>query len=242
MRNRIIKPTWLGPSLAVLLLVFLSAIAYGDETIAGAERSLQQGYSAFEQGRWSNAAHHFKKSYNQVHLAMTAYMVSASFNKLGSVQLASDWARIALSEGLREPYKEGARTIIAWAQSGVEMRGKADSPSVQIPSRSDLGIRKRPVPASRNLTGRWRCDDGGTYFIRQIGNELWWYGQSADGGRRWSNVFKGKIRGNEVNGRWADIPRGRAQNNGQISLRVVGSRKLRAIKKTGGFGGNEWAR
>lgn len=32
--------------------------------------------------------------------------------------------------------------------------------------------------AQEDLTGVWSCDDGGTYFIRQVGNIVWWYGES----------------------------------------------------------------
>jgi hypothetical protein len=99
-----------------------------------------------------------------------------------------------------------------------------------------------PVAMTTDLTGRWSCNDGGTYFLRQTGSELWWYGQSADGGATWSNVFHGQIKGNQVIGRWADVPHGRLQNAGEMSVEIVGSHRLRAFRKTGGFGGSEWSR
>jgi hypothetical protein len=99
-----------------------------------------------------------------------------------------------------------------------------------------------PVAVSTNLTGRWNCNDGGTYFVRQTGSELWWYGQSHDGGATWSNVFHGNISGNQVNGRWADVPHGKLRNAGEMSVEIVGSNTLRAVRKTGGFGGSEWNR
>lgn len=45
--------------------------------------------------------------------------------------------------------------------------------------------------AQSNLSGGWICDDGGTYFVRQVGDQLWWYGQSSDGGESWANVISG---------------------------------------------------
>ena len=104
------------------------------------------------------------------------------------------------------------------------------------------GAKKPPVPVSVSLTGRWRCNDGGAYFIRQVDSELWWYGQSSDGGATWSNVFHGRIQGNRVVGRWADVPHGRLRNSGELSLQVLGNRGLKAIQRTGGFGGSEWSR
>ena len=99
-----------------------------------------------------------------------------------------------------------------------------------------------PVSVSVNLSGQWFCNDGGTYFVRQVGNELWWYGKSRDGGMTWSNVFHGRIQGNQVNGRWADVPQGRISSAGEMSLQLLGNNKFRAIRKTGGFGGSEWTR
>jgi hypothetical protein len=105
-----------------------------------------------------------------------------------------------------------------------------------------VGATKPSVPISKNLTGRWRCNDGGTYFIRQAGSELWWYGQSGDGGATWSNVYHGRMQGNKIIGQWADVPHGKLQNAGEMSLEVLGSRRLKAIRRTGGFGGSEWSR
>jgi hypothetical protein len=28
-----------------------------------------------------------------------------------------------------------------------------------------------------DFTGVWSCDDGGTYYIEQIDNVIWWYGE-----------------------------------------------------------------
>jgi hypothetical protein len=44
-----------------------------------------------------------------------------------------------------------------------------------------------------NLTGTWKANDGGTYYIRNIGNDVWWLGISSnDDGKAFSNVLKGK--------------------------------------------------
>ena len=93
-----------------------------------------------------------------------------------------------------------------------------------------------------NLTGQWNCDDGGTYFLRQIGNVLWWYGGSADAGASWSNVFRGIVQGNQINGQWADVPKGRNLSSGKMSLAIEPAFTLKAISKTGGFGGGTWTR
>jgi hypothetical protein len=93
-----------------------------------------------------------------------------------------------------------------------------------------------------NLTGQWECNDGGTYFIRQIGNEFWWYGRSRDTGATWSNVFSGTIQNNQIIGRWADVPQGSILSGGQMTLTIVSPNELRAVSRTGGFGGSFWFR
>jgi hypothetical protein len=104
------------------------------------------------------------------------------------------------------------------------------------------GAEHQPVSSQVFLTGKWYCNDGGSYFIRQIGNEVWWHGLSRDGGATWSNVFHGRLAGNQVTGRWADVPQGRIQNAGEMTLQILGNNKFRVIRKTGGFGGSEWTR
>ena len=108
-----------------------------------------------------------------------------------------------------------------------------------------LGISVMDAQA-RNLTGVWSCNDGGTYYLHQRGNELWWLGESKDKGTTWTNVFQGKISGSRIKGNWADVPQGRIMGSGQMDLQILRVRpmslevRLKAIKKTGGFGGSEW--
>ncbi|MFK0733154.1 MAG: hypothetical protein ACFKPT_23675 [Gloeotrichia echinulata GP01] len=95
--------------------------------------------------------------------------------------------------------------------------------------------------ATSSLTGVWNCNDGGVYFIRQVGNQMWWYGQSADGGETWSNVFQGTINGNKVIGSWADVPKGTIRGYGEMTLRISGNR-IQKISGGENFGGSVWSR
>lgn len=98
-----------------------------------------------------------------------------------------------------------------------------------------------------NLTGAWAANDGGTYYVRQIGNTVWWLGLSADEGQTFANVFQGTLqsspchlihalrtspsaqRGTQplpvvdqncslITGNWADIPLGQTSNSGTLSV------------------------
>lgn len=68
--------------------------------------------------------------------------------------------------------------------------------------------KRHPELAGINLTGAWHCDDLGTYYIREIGNTVWWLGLSCDQGRSFANVYHGTISANQIHGNWVDVPMG----------------------------------
>ncbi|MBF2067510.1 MAG: hypothetical protein IGS39_24300 [Calothrix sp. C42_A2020_038] len=97
------------------------------------------------------------------------------------------------------------------------------------------------IAQASSMTGVWNCDDGGVYFIRQVGNQIWWYGQSSDGGQTWSNVFQGTITGSRIVGSWADVPKGSIRGYGEMTLRISGGR-IQKISGGENFGGSVWRR
>lgn len=96
-----------------------------------------------------------------------------------------------------------------------------------------------PVAHAIDLTGVWRGNDSGTYYIRQVGNEVWWLGEMLP---TWSNVAHGKLSDGIVTLSWADTQRGQTRNSGILVLRVTSDNRLEADQKTGGFGGSVWTR
>jgi hypothetical protein len=93
------------------------------------------------------------------------------------------------------------------------------------------------IAQANGLTGNWSSNDGGTYYLRQIGNNIWWYGESGDGGKRWSNVFRGTISGNKIIGHWADVPKGSILGSGEMTLSISNGR-LHKISGGENFGGS----
>jgi hypothetical protein len=100
--------------------------------------------------------------------------------------------------------------------------------------------------APKNLTGVWAGDDGATYFVMRDDHDfIWWVGMSADGGRSFTNVFRGRWQANPateepgdwgtVTGEWADVPRGKFMGSGNLKLRYRFSGELERI---GGAGFN----
>src|SRR5205823_5812635 len=78
-----------------------------------------------------------------------------------------------------------------------------------------------------DITGVWRGDDGGMYYIRQVGSEIWWLGMSTRSssgyldffkGLDFTNVFHGTISGQRISGEWADVSRGTARSSGTLVM------------------------
>jgi len=104
------------------------------------------------------------------------------------------------------------------------------------------GVIPGSAPALIDLTGAWNCDDGGKYYVRQLGTIVWWYGEQDPGYPSWSNVMRGTISGNMINADWTDVPKGSVMQNGNLVLQITSNNKLVAISKTGGFSGSVWTR
>jgi hypothetical protein len=96
-------------------------------------------------------------------------------------------------------------------------------------------------PMALNLSGPWNCDDGGRYYIRQLGAKVWWFGERTPTNPSWSNVAHGDLVGNELRLDWADVPKGSIMQSGILVLDVTANR-MTAKQKTGGFGGSVWTR
>ena len=91
---------------------------------------------------------------------------------------------------------------------------------------------------SQDLTGVWKCNDGGKYYLRHVNNTLWWYSD----GSRFTNVFKGTIKNNVITGEWADVPIGKTRGNGKLTLKIESSNNLVRTSQTGNYGGKQWTR
>jgi hypothetical protein len=94
-----------------------------------------------------------------------------------------------------------------------------------------------------NLTGFWKCDDGGTYHIRQNGHTVWWYGEQSSCDPIWANVAKGTIDGdNMVSLSWSNVPTGfiGGMSYGILFLKITSPDKLELMRETGGFSGSVW--
>jgi hypothetical protein len=75
------------------------------------------------------------------------------------------------------------------------------------------------------LTGAWAGDDTGVYYIRQVGDCVWWFGtelrdieRGVTGQPGFANVAAGRVDGTEITVEWADVPMGNISNGGGLTL------------------------
>lgn len=78
-----------------------------------------------------------------------------------------------------------------------------------------------------DLTGTWAGDDNGVYYLRQLGDQVWWLGMSGlggplvDRGTDWTNVYRGTLAGGTVTGTYADVPGGAIQDKGPVVMKLT---------------------
>ena len=98
------------------------------------------------------------------------------------------------------------------------------------------------------LTGAWAGDDSGVYYIRHVGDCVWWFGTEVRDlqlgptrQRGFANVASGRIVGTQVDLEWADVPLGDTVNGGGLTLVFdEAADELRLTEQRGGrqpFGG-----
>ena len=137
------------------------------------------------------------------------------------------------------------------------------SPPVPTPTASPAAT-PRPAAACKpkpidfdatavDLNGPWAADDGGIYYVRQLGAVVWWSGMSGrDGpvgelGRDWNNVGRGEIQDDlTIVAEWVDVPRGWIQGDGTADFQIgpdsEGNIQLTKTSETGsGRGDTVWA-
>lgn len=98
------------------------------------------------------------------------------------------------------------------------------------------------------LTGAWAGNDSGVYYIRQVGDCVWWFGTEVrdvelgpTSQSGFANVASGRIVGSQVDLEWVDIPLGSTVNGGGLTFIYDGERgELTLADQRGGrqpFGG-----
>ena len=100
-----------------------------------------------------------------------------------------------------------------------------------------------------DLTGVWDVDDEGLYYLRQMGDCVWWFGTSlreiGEGNQPgFANVAVGRVVGDELSFEWADVPLGGILGGGTLTLAIdpSGDKLVKVAESGTGFGGITWTR
>lgn len=95
--------------------------------------------------------------------------------------------------------------------------------------------------SAKEINGYYQADDGGAYFIRQIGDKVYWFGEGPNGA--WANILTGTVAGNRITGRFWDVPKGKVKGAGEITLEIQGDGvSLNKVSSSVPFGGKSWKR
>jgi hypothetical protein len=121
--------------------------------------------------------------------------------------------------------------IIAMSSSTALAQAKTP-PSAPIPA---------ATPQANDLTGVWKSN-GATFYVRQLGNEIWWRGDHSPTNPRWTNVAKGTVDGNLLHIKWVDVPLGETRGEGTLTLRIVDSKLLKIEENPNDFWAHDWIR
>jgi hypothetical protein len=109
-----------------------------------------------------------------------------------------------------------------------------------------LAVMLSSTAMALDLTGDWKAKlgtevmAGPDFYIRQIGDSVWMYGEDWSGDPTWTSVANGTIKGNTVEFSWADVPKGNATLYGTLLLNITTDNELKVLNQTGGWGGEMW--
>ena len=75
------------------------------------------------------------------------------------------------------------------------------------------------------LTGAWEGHEGDLYYIRHVGDCVWWFGTELSdiepgltGQRGFANVASGRLVGTQLDVEWVDVPLGNIFNGGGLTF------------------------
>jgi len=123
--------------------------------------------------------------------------------------------------------------------------GDSDALKTAPPIDTDIITQPSISLCASDITGKWNGNDGGFYYIRQIGNDIWWFGTNVFTAgpefNTFSSVLHGTRNGLTIDAKWQDVPLGDTKSKGDISLTIAPTgEKITKNSASGGFGGNSW--
>ena len=145
-----------------------------------------------------------------------------------------------------------ALAVAACGGNAATQSAGADASATTVNDLAAIGCATDDPEDVGALTGAWAVNDGGVYYIRQVGDCVWWFGTDVAGidpGKTaqpgFSNVAAGRVDGTEIELEWADLPLGNILGGGGLTVTIdEGGDSLRVTEQRGdwGFGGKSFTR
>ncbi len=84
------------------------------------------------------------------------------------------------------------------------------------------------IPAATfDLTGVWKDNQEGLYYITQRGDEVWWFAEQTSLNPLWSHVAHGAIKnGTIIELRWTGVPKGKMMDSGTVLMEILSNNEL----------------
>ena len=108
---------------------------------------------------------------------------------------------------------------------GNAVRPTQGASAVATPPLAAIGCATEDPTGVGGLTGAWQGNDSGVYYIRHVGDCVWWFGTEVGevkpgvtGQRGFANVAAGRMVGTQIDLEWADIPLGNILNGGGLTF------------------------
>ena len=99
------------------------------------------------------------------------------------------------------------------------------SPGAAVTDLAAIGCATEDPTGVGELTGAWQGNDSGVYYIRHVGDCVWWFGTEVDdiepgvtGQPGFANVAAGRMVGTQIDLEWADVPIGYILNGGGLTF------------------------
>ncbi|UKM65505.1 hypothetical protein GSB9_02075 [Flavobacteriaceae bacterium GSB9] len=94
-------------------------------------------------------------------------------------------------------------------------------------------------------SGFWESSGKNPFWINVVDDTVYWMGMNKQNdetklGENWCHVGFGKIQGNKIELSWSDIPVGKDQLYGKITIEILNETSMKVIADSGNFGKSEW--
>ncbi|MBV8531587.1 MAG: hypothetical protein JO104_09740 [Candidatus Eremiobacteraeota bacterium] len=94
--------------------------------------------------------------------------------------------------------------------------------------------------SQENLTGVWGDNFGMTYYVSQLGDNIWWFGMGPFRNGNFAQVFAGVTTDGTIEGSWQDVPLAAGVSGEPLRLSVDSGKMLLTPISSASLGNRRW--